>query len=295
MILITGASGFLGRHVFALGLRQGLKLCPLVRNEAKYRQLFPKGPQPLVRDLRNLEGPIVLDQPIEGLIHLASEVWPVERKESSEFAQANVQGTANLLRVLENSALKQMVVASTFSIYGKLEGKISESSPVQPAVGYAVSKWEEEALCQKFAAQKKIPCAVLRFSSIYGSGQYEKTVLPIFWNLARENQNIEITGPQGRLQNFLYVQDAAEVTLRSFERKADGIFGIGGAKETSMAELAQEVVHVLESRSQIVMRESADKSPSFHYEIEKAQRELNWQPRYSLAQALEEMKEKNSV
>ena len=143
-VLVTGASGFLGRHVVAEFLRRGHPVRALVRPAAKVdpQRLGWEGDAELVRaDLRaggDLPSPFA---GIDALVHLAAAVTGGEE---AQFG-ATVVGTENLLAAMARSSCKRLVLAGSFSVYdwSAVRGTLTEDSPLEADLydrdGYAVS------------------------------------------------------------------------------------------------------------------------------------------------------------
>ncbi|MBI3819577.1 MAG: NAD(P)-dependent oxidoreductase [Planctomycetes bacterium] len=288
MILMTGATGFLGGHILRALLRQNWLVRPFVRDEAKYRKLFPKGPGPFVGDLGKLRRSDFAAEKVSGLMHAAAEVWPVDRADAAGFNSTNVEGSRALLDALDRRLVNRVVLISTITVYGMPRGDINELTETRPAGDYAKSKAEQEKLFIEFGERYNIPVAVLRMSSIYGPNQYSGTVLPRFLSDARANKSLVISGPPQREQNFIYVEDAAHAAAAALEHSANGIYNIGGAEETTLAELAAAVLRVTGARSRAIERPdaAATEAYTFHFDCAKAERELGWTPRYDLESGL---------
>lgn len=291
MILLTGATGFLGRSVLPAMLRSKWLVRPMVRDKSKYKEIFPKGPGPIVSELSTLRRGDLATENVGGLVHLASEVWPVERKDAAEFTKTNVAGSKALLDAIDHRMLKRVVLVSTFSVYGEFEGSITELHKTRPENSYSRSKLAQEEIFYEFGRRYDIPVAILRMSSIYGNGQYTESVLPRFVNDALQNRTLTITGPPTRTQNFIYVEDAAAAVVAALERAASGIYNIGGPGETTLRELADTILAVTGARARAIERPTAGTGSvrPFHFEIEKAARELEWTPRYNLEDGLRAM------
>lgn len=290
MILLTGATGFLGRRVLRTMTGQNWIVRPLVRDEKKYRASFPGGPGPLVGDFCNFKKGDLAEERFGEFVHLASEVWPVNRTDATHFRRVNVDGSRSVLAALDPKVINVVVLASTVSVYGNMRGPIHEQCAPRPNNAYAESKREQELIFLEFGARHNIPVVILRFSSIYGPGQFPGTVLPLFLDLARSGRTLTITGSPARLQNFIYVGDAARAVANSMDKTAGGIFNIAGQKETTLRALAAAVLQTTGARARAIERPKPGEPPaeSFHIETLKAARELDWTPRYDLESGLDQ-------
>lgn len=291
MILLTGATGCLGRRVLSDMVSQNWIVRPLVRDEKKYREMHPRYPGPIVCDFRSLRRGDLMPERLSAVVHIASEVWPVDRPDPSEFFKTNVDGSHALLESLNLKILRHITLASTTAVYGSPRGPVSESLDARPDGPYAESKLRQEEIFKEFGRRHGVPVAILRYTSIYGPGQHPRTVLPQFLTAAQSNRSLIITGPPARLQNFIYVRDASRAACIAFDREASGIFNIAATQETTLATLASTILKVTGARAHTIERPDPKAAPPafFHVEAGKAAAELDWRPRYDLEHGLRDM------
>ena len=174
-VLVTGANGFLGRHVAAEFLRRGHAVRALVRPAAKVdpARLGWEGDVELFRaDLRaSRDLPAAFDG-IDAVVHLAAAVTGGEEV---QFAAA-VVGTERLLAAMAQSRTKRLVLASSFSVYdwSSICGTLTEDSPLEAEVydrdGYAVAKYWQEKVARRMAEENGWQLTVLRPGFIWGRG-----------------------------------------------------------------------------------------------------------------------------
>jgi 2-alkyl-3-oxoalkanoate reductase len=170
-ILVTGANGFLGRHVIATLLNRGHAIRALVRPTASVEQLgWPSAVEVAHADLR--DGPLdALFPGVDVIVHLAAG------GADTQFA-ATVVGTQRLLEAMGSSSVRRLVLASSFSVYdwSRIQGTLDEDSPFDPAPhlrerdGYAVAKSCQEQLTRAAAKEKGWELVVLRPGWIWGRG-----------------------------------------------------------------------------------------------------------------------------
>jgi UDP-glucose 4-epimerase len=171
--LITGAGGFLGRHVVAEFLRRGHAVRALVRPASRLDDLDWAEHVEVVRaDLRVARDLVAALAEIDVLVHLAAAVTG---SEDAQFA-ATVVGTERLLDALARSQTKRLVLASSFSVYdwSAIRGTLSEESPLEAGAdlyerdGYAVAKAWQERVVRRAAAAHGWQLTVLRPGFIWG-------------------------------------------------------------------------------------------------------------------------------
>jgi UDP-glucose 4-epimerase len=173
--LITGANGFLGRHVVAEFLRRGHAVRALVRPAARLDGLdWPSQVEVVRADLRVAQDLAAAFRGVDVLVHLAATV---AGGEDAQFA-ATVVGTERLLDAMVLSQTRRLVLASSFSVYdwSAIRGTLTEESPLESGAdlyerdGYAVAKVWQERVVRRAAAAHGWQLTVLRPGFIWGRG-----------------------------------------------------------------------------------------------------------------------------
>jgi nucleoside-diphosphate-sugar epimerase len=240
-------------------------------------------------DLRSAEVWQRLPRAVTHLVHLAAAIpWDRGLANEAEVVLDNVAPLAHLLRAsLDWPRLRQVVYGSSVSVYGAGRPPFRESVPAQPATPYGAAKLAGERLLDVLVS-RGIPVASLRFSSLYGLGQYPGTVLPLMADRARRRVQLDVFNP-ARLQDFLHVDDAARATVLACDKSAGGPFNIGSGRPVSMVRLARSILRVFDGGggARVVAAEAgATFDAGMRISISRARRELGFAPRVSLADGL---------
>ncbi len=290
-VLVTGASGFIGKHLFN-------KLIDLNYNVlgVSYSGCEIGGHKIVHADVTNrksLEG-VFKNNHFEIVFHLAAAI-PKNPKDSEikEYLSVNIEGVYNLLELCRKYSIKKVVYSSSESVYNRkmtvLPANEKDSGPENI---YGISKLAGENLCEMFQRSCGLKTVSLRYSSVFGEGQGLSSILPIFLNKALKNEDMAVFGTGERTQDFIYVKDVVEADIKAAFSKAEGIYNIGSGKEISVIALAKTIKKIFfESRSGIVHKriESEDKS-RFVLDITKAKKELGFSPEYTLETGLKDLK-----
>jgi 2-alkyl-3-oxoalkanoate reductase len=171
--LVTGANGFLGRHVVAALLSRGIEVRALVRPAARLEELgWPSSVEVFRADLRTSRDLERAFESVEVLLHLAAVV---SGGEDAQFA-GTVVGTERLLDAMATSGCRRLVLCSTFSVYdySSVRRILDEDSPLHEAPevygrdGYTISKWWQERVTRRFAEKHDWDLTVLRPGFIWG-------------------------------------------------------------------------------------------------------------------------------
>ena len=167
-LLITGASGFIGRYVVAAALRKGYGVRALVRTP-KQALLLPSHPQLEVVCCGDLQNAVNLPAALEGIntvVHLAAVLSGTFEAQK----QGTVLATRTLLKALKDASVQHLIAISTFSVYDYLtlsQGTIlSESMPLEAHPeqrdGYTQTKLAQEVLVRQFATETSTRLTLLR-------------------------------------------------------------------------------------------------------------------------------------
>lgn len=171
--LVTGANGFLGRHVVAALLARGHQVRAIVRPSTRIEGLNWPGSIEVFRgDLRSSDSLGAAFDGISVLVHLAAAVLG---DEDAQFS-STVVGTERLLGAMVRTPCRRIVLASSFSVYdwSAIRGILDESSPIEPVPdlydrdAYAVAKSWQERVTRTFAREHGWDLTVLRPGFIWG-------------------------------------------------------------------------------------------------------------------------------
>lgn len=300
--LITGAAGFLGSAV----TRALLEEYPTARIVAAVRgRSVPQRLKELASDGRyaarltivhgDLGKPHVwsrLPNTITRVIHTAARIErDAEACRRAEIVRDNLGPIAHLAEWAHRSpCVRQIVYASSVSVYGNTTEPVSEATPPEPANLYAGAKLAGEDVLGVLVA-RGICVTCLRFGSLYGAGMYEGTVLPQMIRQALERGEITVFGEGRRMQDFLHAADAARAAVLAFQNTAAGIFNVATGVSISMAELARAVSEAyLNGRARVRFEAIRPEGmPGYQVDVRKAHHVLGFRARYDLAAGLSEM------
>ncbi len=257
-VLITGGSGFIGSHLAEHfqgqahvrvldNLRTGHR-----RNLAGLDVEFIEGSindRALVR--RAVEG-------VDYVFHLAALVSVPESVERPhECVEINVNGLLNVLEASAAAGVRKLCLASSAAIYGNnpTAPKREDMRP-EPRSPYAVTKLDGEYYCQHYAESGRLATAALRFFNVFGprqdpAGAYAAAV-PIFIQRALANEPLTIYGDGGQTRDFIYVKDiVAALVFAATTPEVTGVFNAGYGGQITVRELAERIVALAGSRSEI--------------------------------------------
>ena len=258
-VLITGGSGFIGSH-----LAEHFQGQAEVRVLDNLRTGFRSNLEGL--DVEFIAGSICdrdlvreAVQDVDHVFHLAALVSvPESMEKPSECVDINVNGLLNVLEEAAAAGVRKLCFASSAAIYGdnpsvpKLETMLPE-----PKSPYAITKLDGEYYCGMFQAEGRIQTACLRFFNVFGprqdpNGPYAAAV-PIFFQKALSGEPITIFGDGGATRDFIFVKDIVAALIFLAENESvTGVFNAGYGRQTSVKELAESILELTGSSSEIV-------------------------------------------
>jgi len=297
-ILVTGGAGFIGSHIAEelCGKNEVVVLDDLsTANEqsTSFVRALPLGfVEGSINDRTTLDR---LLPDVDYVLHQAA-IPSVPRSIEDPLAsnRANVGGTLNLLKACVDNDVERVVCASSSSVYGDTPAlpKVETMNP-DPKSPYAVSKLIGEHYCRVFSELYGLKATSLRYFNVFGSRQNPfsqySAVIPKFVYSALDNKPLVIYGDGEQTRDFTYVKDVVAANLLAAQESTTGVFNIAGGKQITINELAERIISLTGSSSDIV-HEQVRKGDVLHSlaDISKAEKELGWKPKYSLEAGLKE-------
>ena len=213
-VLITGATGFLGRYVVASAVRSGHSVTALVRPSRQISDnYFPAGVSIARGDVRDAACLPAALQDIDAVIHLAA---CVVGDDDSQFS-STVVGTENLLAAMIDQQVTRLVHCSTFSVYDwqHTDKTIDEFSRLEPDLyardGYAISKTWQERLVKRTAAEHGWQLTILRPGFIWGAGN------ELIAGLGQSVGRLHFVIGVGRQLPLTYVENCADCFIKALD------------------------------------------------------------------------------
>jgi nucleoside-diphosphate-sugar epimerase len=288
-VLVTGATGFIGRHVVRRLKSEVLDVYGISRNGGIIDNIIVDPVN--LADAKQLEN-WQQGKKLDAIIHTAAQIPDsFTGSDAQACFLANISAMLNILR-LAISYQCHLVYTSSTSVYGTMQGNdqaVTEAY-AHPDNFYSSSKYIGDLLCQQMAQSDGLSYTSLRISAPYGPGCKRPTVVNIFLKSALAGQNITLYGSGERTQDFTHINDVVEAIWLGLSKRQLGIFNIASGMPVSMKTLAQTVLDVIpESSSSII--HSAEPDPQEHYRamfsIDKAHQELSWSPKVNLSEGLQ--------
>jgi dTDP-glucose 4,6-dehydratase len=294
--LVTGGAGFLGSHLCEELLARGERVICVDNLEtgtlANIEHI--RSPDFVHLNIDIIE-PYHVEEPIDFVYHLASPASPIDYlRLPLHTLKVGSYGTHHTLGVAKFKRAR-FLLASTSEVYGdpqvhpQPESYWGHVNPIGPRGVYDEAKRYAEALTMAYHRQQGVDTAIVRIFNTYGPRMRPRDgrAVPTFLRQALTDRPITVFGDGSQTRSFCYVSDEIDGIIRLAESGVHQPVNIGNPDEFTLLELAQTVVEVTESKSEIVFEALPTDDPQVRQpDISLARELLDWEPQVSLREGL---------
>jgi UDP-glucose 4-epimerase len=275
-VLVTGATGFIGRRAVA-ELEQRHEVVAVAREA-------PPGAADWVeQDLAEPLDLTRLPRRVDAVIHLAQSRRYRDFPDGAQDIYAvNVHSTFQLLEWARDAGARTFVLASTGGVYAYSPQPVREDDPIRLANMYFRSKYAAEVLLGAYA--DVLRPVVLRPFFVYGPGQRGMLIRQLAERVA-SGEEIVVDGDPGMRINPLHVEDAVRVFEPALTGTVSGAINIAGPEVVSMAELVAALGEATGVQP-VVRHRAADSDGDLIASTERMRNDLGVTPRVGLAEGL---------
>jgi dTDP-glucose 4,6-dehydratase len=296
--VVTGGAGFLGSHLCSRLLDDGYEVVCLdnflTGAPDNVAHLMPSERFRLVR--ADVTDHIHVPGGVEAVLHFASPASPVDYlKLPIETLKVGSIGTLHALGLAREKGAR-FLLASTSEAYGdpqvhpQPEDYWGHVNPVGPRGVYDEAKRYAEALTMAYLRQQGVDTCIARIFNTYGPRMRpnDGRAVPTFLRQALDGQPVTVFGDGSQTRSFCYVQDLIRglVALNEAADVHDPV-NIGNPNEMSLLEMAELVVELTGSRSEVVFEPLPEDDPQVRQpDITRARQLLGWEPEVGLREGL---------
>ena len=298
--LITGGSGFIGRHVAQLLASQGNAVTIASRNQPNFSFSADISPYiawvPLDLDDADWYWDRTLED-VDVVHHYAWTSLPASANaDPAADLAVNVTATIRLLDAVRRRGCRIVFASSGGTVYGVTSEPIPEEHLLVPITAYGASKASAEIYLNLYRSLHWIDCRIARIANPYGAGQNTERgqgAVAAFLGKALRNEPIVIWGNGAIVRDYIHISDTAAGLVKLAQARDVGghcVFNIGSGVGHSLNDLISEIEKLLDRRLEVEYTPSRSFDvPLNILSIKRAQEILGWKPLQSFREGLSRM------
>ncbi|HTX47560.1 MAG TPA: NAD-dependent epimerase/dehydratase family protein [Solirubrobacteraceae bacterium] len=285
-VLVTGGSGFIGRHLVSALSASGAHVRVL--------DLEPHPDPNIDIVLGDIAEPNVveraLDSRFDSVVHLAAVTSVLRSVEHPELThRTNVTGTGLLLERARAIGVRSLAFASTNAVTGPTDAPaITEAAPLRPLTPYGSTKAAAEMLMSAYTAAYGLRCACLRFTNVYGPGMQAKdSIVARLMRAIQVGTTFEIYGDGRQVRDYVHVHDVVDALQRALgDERWSGPTVIGTGTSLSVLDVVDQARRVTGAPLPVRHCEAkAGEMPAVIVDPSLAHAR-GWSPRYAFTEGL---------
>ena len=295
-ILVTGGAGFLGSFLCEQLIQQGDDVLALdnlfTGNKRNIAHLLDNQKFEFIR--HDVVEPILLE--VDWIFNLACPASPVHYQHNPvKTIKTCMLGAINMLG-LAKRVKARILQASTSEIYGdpevhpQVEDYWGSVNPIGPRSCYDEGKRVAETLMSDYRRQNGVDTRIVRIFNTYGPRMHPEDgrVVSNFIVAALRNNPLVLYGDGEQTRSFCYVSDMIKGIMQMMQQEhCPGPVNLGNPGEFTIRELAEQVVELTNSHSQITYQPAREDDPGRRRpNIQLAKEQLSWEPTVPLKEGL---------
>ena len=297
--VVTGGAGFLGSHLCDHLLKQDYRvICVDNLQTSTLRNLEHIRSDGFVFVYHDVIDPIAIDEPVDVVYHLAALASPIDYlRQPLHSLKVGSYGTHNALGLAKWKRAR-FLLASTSEVYGdpqvhpQPETYWGNVNPIGPRGVYDEAKRYAEAMTMAYHGQQGVDTGIVRIFNTYGPRMrpHDGRAIPTFVRQALDGQPLTVFGDGSQTRSFCYVDDLIRGLVLLAESGEHLPVNLGNPREFTLNELAETVIRVTGSASEVVYEALPVDDPQVRQpDITRARQLLGWQPEVELEEGLRRM------
>src|SRR5919106_377459 len=294
--LVTGGAGFLGSHLCEALLERGQRVICLDNLETSSLENIDH-----LRDdaftfvNHDVIEHIAVDEPLDFVYHLAALASPIDYlRMPLHSLKTGSYGTHHALGLAKFKRAR-FLLASTSEVYGdpevhpQPETYWGNVNPIGPRGVYDEAKRYAEAMTMAYHRQQGVDTGIVRIFNTYGPRMrpYDGRAIPTFMRQAVANQPLTVYGDGSQTRSFCYVDDLVRGLFQLATSEEHLPVNLGNPSEFTIRELAETVIRVTGSSSEVVYEALPIDDPQVRQpDITRAKQVLGWEPEVQLEEGL---------
>jgi dTDP-glucose 4,6-dehydratase len=294
--VVTGGAGFLGSHLCdELLRREHHVICVDNLETGSLKNIAHIRSPHFDFELLDIVQPYFVERDVDFVYHLASPASPIDYlRLPLHTLKVGSHGTHHTLGLAKKHRAR-FLLASTSEVYGdpqvhpQQETYWGHVNPIGPRGVYDEAKRYAEALTMAYHRQQGVDTAIIRIFNTYGSRMrpHDGRAIPTFMRQALQNRPITVFGDGSQTRSFCYVDDLIRGMIALAESGEVGPINVGNPHEFTLLQLAETIVDVTGSSSEIVFEALPTDDPQVRQpDIGLARELLGWEPEVELREGL---------
>jgi dTDP-glucose 4,6-dehydratase len=303
--LVTGGAGFLGSHLCDELLARGHRVICVDNLETGSLKNIEHIRAPEFTHVNvDIIKPYTIEERIDFVYHLASPASPIDYlRLPLHTLKVGSYGTHHTLGLAKHHRAR-FLIASTSEVYGdpqehpQRETYWGHVNPIGPRGVYDEAKRYAEALTMAYHRQQGVDTAIIRIFNTYGPRMRpnDGRAIPTFLRQALQHRPVTVFGDGSQTRSFCYVEDLIRGMIALAESGHHEPVNVGNPDEFTLIELAQAVIELTASRSEIVYEALPTDDPKVRRpDISLARDILGWEPQIGLREGLQRTLEKSGA
>lgn len=296
-ILITGASGFIGKALTEKLLKDqnNSKIIVLSRKQNFEQYKENNRIVSVVGDINNVELLVYVLQThrVTHVYHLASEAIISEYTKNPRQAYLDtVYGVTSLLEAVRISGVQatKVIISTSYKVYGRAEPPYNEETHFLPGNTYETAKACQDFIAQDYFRTFKVPVVIFRTVNVYGPGDNNGTrLIPrSFVNIQQGKPPVVYSSVKNSLREFIYIDDLIDALLLLQEKASAGdVYCIGG-QQYSIYDVAKTICEVTGYGDGVEIVDGVNVQETVEHAIDTSKLiKLGWSCKVSLKEGLQ--------
>ena len=276
-VLITGASGFIGTHLYN-HLKKAHDITRILSSTQSAREQNTYSVDLSNRtEVKNLVQDLSITK-FDVVIHLASKMASPDSIEDMSILKKNVDIIENMVFLIKRLRPALIIHFSSMAVFPNVSGLFSENSLPMPQNNpdciYGLSKFASEVLLDYFLRNEDICIVHLRVAQVYGNGMRQDRIIPVMQKELEERNTITVYGNGERQSCFIEIDKLVETVDYFVQNKVDGVYNVGD-ENISYFDLAENMIEQFGNSESTIIKKARGNKEKFNLDTSKLQETTN--------------------